>query len=416
MQGLGQHAEQVDRLIRGNRGQREQRVLLVAAEHVSGHVLRRRHVLQRRVGKDLPRRLSLGDLEEKSVFERRVDLERVPESDLPVLETGVEREPLVDELRGEDRGCLFDRISRRQIVVLAGIDHDARRGVDPSRETLVDEGSHGVDVPEEDAVQRIVQHHVEPLERPHRRDLRHAESRAVVDEADGSVELTLELVEGRSHDPEVLLRRERPPETRGRRAERDVVEERLRGRPDHGDALRAGSRGGLRLDDVLVDVSGGDDRIEERQLLFRVPREPALPIAPVLPDPRSPSSTNGANASRQRGCSRTDAASPAPERRAAAAAVSRSPSATALPSQSATPRSSRPAARTESTRRFGTGTSSPSTPSTPRRRATARSVATVVNRSVSSRTPTATSRARLRQRSTVSSGRRSFPIIGSGEV
>ena len=141
MERFGQHPEQVDRLAGGDRGQGEERVLLVAAEDVPGHVLGRRHVLQGRVGKDLPRGLGLRDLVEQAVLERRVDLEGVPEADLPVLEAGVERQPLVDELGREDGRRLFDRVGGRQVVVLAGVDHDARDRVDAAREVLVDRAS-----------------------------------------------------------------------------------------------------------------------------------------------------------------------------------------------------------------------------------------------------------------------------------
>ena len=92
VQRLGQHAEQVDRLPGRDRGQHEERVLLVAAEDVARHVLGRRHVLERRVGEDLARRLGLRDLVEQAVLELGVDLEGVAEADLPVLEARVLRE------------------------------------------------------------------------------------------------------------------------------------------------------------------------------------------------------------------------------------------------------------------------------------------------------------------------------------
>ena len=68
---------------------------------------------------------------------------------------------------------------------------------------------------------------------------------------------------------EVLLRRERAAVALGRRAVRDVVEERLRRRADDGDDVGAGVRRGLGLDGVVVDVAGGDDDVLERRLARR---------------------------------------------------------------------------------------------------------------------------------------------------
>ena len=207
MEGLGQHPEEVDRLPGRDRGQREERVLLVAAEDVAGHVLGGRHVLERRVGEDLAGRFGLCDLEEETVLQLRVDLEGVPEADLPVLEAGVLREALVDELGGEDRRGLLDGVGGRQVVVLARVDDDPGDGVDPAGKVLVDERAQRIDVAEDDAVERVVQHHVQPLERSHRGDLGHAEPRAVVHEADVAADLRLDRVEGGAHEAEVLLGR-----------------------------------------------------------------------------------------------------------------------------------------------------------------------------------------------------------------
>ena len=95
-----------------------------------------------------------------------------------------EGEALVQELAREDRVRLLDRVGRRQVVVLAGVDDDAGPGVDHPAELLVDERPVHVDVAEEDSVHRVVQHHVEALERPHGRDLGHAEAGGVVRQVD----------------------------------------------------------------------------------------------------------------------------------------------------------------------------------------------------------------------------------------
>ena len=66
----------------------------------------------------------LRDLVKQAVLELGVDLEGVAEADLPVLEARILREPLVDELRGQHGGRLLDGVGGRQVVVLAGVDHD----------------------------------------------------------------------------------------------------------------------------------------------------------------------------------------------------------------------------------------------------------------------------------------------------
>ena len=132
------------------------------------------------VGEDLTHQLRLGELHEEAVARRRVHLEGVAEAELPGRQPRTEGELLVDELAREHRVGRLDGIIGRQVVVFPRVDDDAGVRVDHAREVLVDERPLRVDVAEEDAVERIVEHHVEPLERAHRRDLRHAEAAAVV--------------------------------------------------------------------------------------------------------------------------------------------------------------------------------------------------------------------------------------------
>ena len=79
---LGHHADQQDRLVGHQPAQVEERVQQVAGEDVAGHVLGRRHVLQRRVREQLADQLRVRQLEQERVRHRRVDLERVPEPEL----------------------------------------------------------------------------------------------------------------------------------------------------------------------------------------------------------------------------------------------------------------------------------------------------------------------------------------------
>ena len=162
------------------------------------------------------------------------------------------RESFVDELRGEHRGRLFDRIRGREIVVLARIDDDAAAGVEHPREVLVDERTLHVDVAEQDTVHRVVEQHVEPLEGRHRRDLGHAQAARII---------------GEHH------------------AVRHEVEQRLTGRADDRNDLRAGfgrcDGGGP----VLVDVAAGDDHVEQRRRRLRQPLEQRGPLFATRVEP-----------------------------------------------------------------------------------------------------------------------------------
>ena len=89
-------------------------------------------------------------------------------------EPRAEGELLVEELARQDRVGLLHRIRRGQVVVLARVDDDAREGVDPAGKALVDQRPLHVDVPEQDAIEGVVEHHVQPLEGAHGGDLRHA--------------------------------------------------------------------------------------------------------------------------------------------------------------------------------------------------------------------------------------------------
>ena len=96
--GLGHHADQQDALAGERADQVEEAVEQVAAEHVAGHVLGRRHPLQRRVREQLAGQQRVGQLEPERVRQVGVDLERVAEAELPVLEPGLLGEVLVEQL------------------------------------------------------------------------------------------------------------------------------------------------------------------------------------------------------------------------------------------------------------------------------------------------------------------------------
>ena len=194
----------------------------------------------------------------------RVDLERVPETELPVLEAGLLGEVLVEQLAVRDRVRGLHRVGGGEVVVLAGVDDDPGAGVDLAAEALVDEGADRVDVAEEDAVHRVVEHHVEPLETGQRRDLGHAQPAGVVGQPHVAAELLARLVERGPHQPEVLLGGVGAGEALAGRALGHVVEQGLAGRPDHRDHVGALAGRLLRLRDVLVDVAGRDDQVDPR--------------------------------------------------------------------------------------------------------------------------------------------------------
>ena len=175
---------------------------------------------------------------------------------------GLLGEVLVEELAGGDRVRRLDGVGGGEVVVLAGVDDDAGAGVDLAAEPLVDEGADRVDVAEEDAVHRVVEHHVEPLEPGQRRDLRHAEPGGVVGEPDVAPELATGLVERGAHQAEVLLGGVGAGEALAGRALGHEVEQGLAGRADHRDHVGALAGGVLGLRDVLVDVAGRHDQVD----------------------------------------------------------------------------------------------------------------------------------------------------------
>ena len=96
--GLGHHADQQDALAGQRADQVEEAVEQVAAEHVAGHVLGRRHPLQRRVREQLAGQQRVRQLQPERLRQVRVDLERVAEAQLPVGEAGLVGEVLVEQL------------------------------------------------------------------------------------------------------------------------------------------------------------------------------------------------------------------------------------------------------------------------------------------------------------------------------
>ena len=240
----------------------EQRVLDVATEDVARHELGGRHVFQRRVGEDLAGHLCLREFHEEAVFEHRVHLEGVTQAHLLFRQTGNLGQLLVDEVGGQHGMRGFHGVGGGQVVVLTRVDDDAREAVDDTAHILVDEGALHVDVAEQDAVEGVVQHDIEAFESAHDGDFGHAETRAVVAEADVAAYLLAHFVQGLTHDAEVLLRGEGAAKALGGGAVRHIVQEALACGADHGDDVGSLTGTGLGLHHILVDVTRGHNNIK----------------------------------------------------------------------------------------------------------------------------------------------------------
>src|SRR3954464_4114159 len=120
------------------------------------------------------------ELEAELVRDIWVDLERMPEPELRVGETGFFGKSFVEQLADDHGVRSVDRVCSRQVVVLTSVDDDTRARVDLPRESLIDERPYRVDVTEDDPVHAVVEHHVEPLETGKGCNLRHAQPGRIV--------------------------------------------------------------------------------------------------------------------------------------------------------------------------------------------------------------------------------------------
>ena len=372
--GLGHHPDQQDALAGERPGQVEEPVEQVAAEHVAGHVLGRRHPLQRRVREELAGQQRVRQLQPEGLLALGLDLEGVPEAELPVLEAGLLGQGLVEQLADGDGVRLVDGVGGGEVVVLAGVDDDPGAGVHHPAEPLVDEGAPRVDVAEEDPVHRVVEHHVQPLEAGQDGDLGHAEARRVVGQPDVAAELGADVVQGGPHEPEVLLGGVRAGVAGAGGALGHVVQQRLPGGADDGDDVGAGAGGGLRLRDVLVDVAGGHDQVDPGTARRVAVQSRPAPRAGGgwrrsgrCPAPAASRAASRARSASRAGGERRSARCRRPTCSARACSDGAVPEASACQTGSATPDSSPTWSRTASTTRFTHGTRS-SSPPLPRHR------------------------------------------------
>ena len=82
---------------------------------------------------------------------------------------------VVHELGSQHLRACIERFHCRQVVVLAGVYDDPGIGVYHPREVLIHESALHVDVPEQDAVHGIIEHHIQPLHGAHVGDLGHTQ-------------------------------------------------------------------------------------------------------------------------------------------------------------------------------------------------------------------------------------------------
>ena len=148
----------------------------MATEDVARHELRRGHVFQRGFGEDFAGHLCLSQLQQEAVLEHRVHLKGVTQTHLLLGQTCHEGELLVDEVRSQHRVGSLDSVGGGQIVVLTRVDDDAGKAIDDAAHVLVDERALHVDVAEENAVEGIVQHHIQTFEGAHDGDFGHTQT------------------------------------------------------------------------------------------------------------------------------------------------------------------------------------------------------------------------------------------------
>lgn len=223
-------------------------------------------------------------LVQERILHGGIHLERVAQTHLLLAHTGGLGKGLVDELGGQHGVGRGDSVVGGQIVILTGVDDNAGIAVDDTGEVLVHDGALHIDVAEQDAVQRVVQHDVQTLQSAHSGDLGHAQAGAVVAQPDIAVLLLAYLVQRRAHQAEVLLGSVGTAETLGGRAVRHVVQQGLTGGTDDGDDVRALLGTGLGLRDILVDIAGSHDDVQVRAFLITPRLQVAVTLGDVLVD------------------------------------------------------------------------------------------------------------------------------------
>ena len=285
MDGFRHHAQQLQLLVRQNADHVKQRVLNVAAENIAGHELRGGHILQRGLGEDLPGHLRLGQLIQEGVLHAGVHLECMAQTHLLLPHAGPQSEGFVEELGGQHGVGAGDSIVGGQVVILAGVDDHAGITVDDAGEILVDDGALHIDVAEQNAVEGIVEHHIQTLQGAHGSDFGHTEAGAIVAQPDVAALLPAHFIQGFTHQAEVFLGGVSAAEALGGSAVGNIVQQTLAGGTDDSDDIRALLGASLGLDDILVNVAGGNDDVEVGAFLVAKFVQERVALAHIAVDP-----------------------------------------------------------------------------------------------------------------------------------
>ena len=258
MYGLGKHTEKVQ-LLAGQYGDHvEERILYMAAENVAGHELSRRHVFKRRIWEYFARHLRLGKLKQEGILHGGIHFKRMAKAHLLFPHAGFPCEGFVYELGREHGVRGNDGVVSGQVVILARVDYNAGIAVYNAGEVLVNYGALHVYIAEQYAVERVVKHNVQPFKRAHGGYFRHAQTGAIVAQADVAVLFFAHFVKRGAHQAEILLSGIGAAEAFGGRAVGHVVQQALSGGTDNGYYVRALLGGGLSLGYIFIYVAGSD--------------------------------------------------------------------------------------------------------------------------------------------------------------
>src|SRR5690554_8193890 len=101
------------------------------------------------------------------------------QSNLPGLKTSGQSQLLIDELRSGNGVGLLHCIGCGEVIVLTSVYDYSRIGIYYPGKVLVNQGSLHIDITEQTAVQSIVDHHIQMLQKPQHLHLQHTTNREI---------------------------------------------------------------------------------------------------------------------------------------------------------------------------------------------------------------------------------------------
>src|SRR5215470_14495275 len=126
----------------------------MATENIAGHMPGRGHVLDGVARKEIADQLRRGDFMQEMIGRIGVNLESMTKAHLLRRDASDLRKAFVDELRGDNGMFALQRVGSGQIIIFAGIDDDASRGVNAPGEEMINEGALHINIAENNAVER----------------------------------------------------------------------------------------------------------------------------------------------------------------------------------------------------------------------------------------------------------------------